>query len=163
MTRISVLPPTDCQSNLTCEPPPPVSESEFDAFEDGSGLRLPHFLRRLYTEVANGGFGPAWGINRLTGDLDLSIAHWDKIVKNAKHEDPDQPWPDRLIRFCELGCNMYYGVDINVQSAPVFKVDPTCASSSIDDWLTRESDSVADWLRIWARKEPPQWIESNRG
>ena len=161
--RIRILPPTDCQSNLSCAPPPPVSESDFDAFERDSGLELPNFLRRVYTEIANGGFGPAWGINQLTGDSDLSIAYWDRIVQNAKHDDPHQPWPENLIRFCEIGCNMYYGVDITVRSAPVFTVDPTCGSRCPDDWLTRESDSVSDWLHAWAEKEPPEWIEPKSG
>jgi hypothetical protein len=101
----------DCQSNLTCAPPAPAKKSEFDAFEYNTGRKLPNFLRRLYTEVANGGFGPAWGINRLTGDNGVSIAHWDRIVQNAKRDDSGQPWPENLIRFCEIGCNMCYGVD----------------------------------------------------
>ena len=162
-SRIRILPPTDCQSNLTCAPPPPVSSLEFDAFERDSGLKLPPFLRSVYTEIADGGFGPAWGINRLTGDNDLSIAHWDRIVQNAKHDDPDQPWPENLIRFCEIGCNMYYGVDITTQFAPVFTVDPTCGSDRHEDWLTKESDSVVEWLHDWAEKEAPKWIEPNRG
>ena len=163
VARIRVLPPTDCQSNLSGPTPPPVTPSEIEAFEFDSGLRLPEFLRRIYTEVANGGFGPAWGINSLVGDDDFSIAGWDRIVQNAKHDDPEQPWPENLIRFCEIGCNMYYGVDISLPSCPVFKVDPTCVSTNADDWLTKESESVSEWLRNWALKEPPAWTERNRG
>jgi hypothetical protein len=161
--RIQVMPPTDCQSNLTSRPAPPISEAEFETFERDSGLRLPDFLRRVYTEVANGGFGPAWGVNPLTGDEEMSIASWDRIVRSAKHDDPEHPWPEDLIRLCEIGCNMYYGVDVTVRPSPVFKVDPTCGSTNIDKWLTRESDSVTDWLRAWAEKEPPKWTERTSG
>src|SRR5262245_5632447 len=41
--------------------PAPASEAALDAAEARLGTPLPAFLRRLYAEVANGGFGPGGG------------------------------------------------------------------------------------------------------
>jgi hypothetical protein len=40
---------------------PPISEADLRDSEDSLGFRLPGFVRRLYTEVGNGGFGPGYG------------------------------------------------------------------------------------------------------
>ncbi|GGT45556.1 hypothetical protein [Streptomyces chromofuscus] len=45
---------------------PPISHSEVEKAERRIGRRLPELLRRLYTEVANGGFGPDGGLASLT-------------------------------------------------------------------------------------------------
>jgi hypothetical protein len=66
--RIGIMPPMDCESSGNSKPPPPVDNETLMDFECESGIELPDFLRRIYTEVAHGGFGPAWGINRLFGD-----------------------------------------------------------------------------------------------
>jgi hypothetical protein len=42
--------------------PPPVSQAVFDKYEGQLDIRLPESLRRLYTEVANGHFGPGYGL-----------------------------------------------------------------------------------------------------
>jgi len=48
------------------EPMPRVSPyataAEVDAAEVALGFAIPALLRRLYTEVANGGFGPSYGL-----------------------------------------------------------------------------------------------------
>src|SRR6516165_6348366 len=51
----------------TSEPPfdvpfAPVSNAEFEREEEHLGVRLPLLLKRLYTEVGNGGFGPGHGL-----------------------------------------------------------------------------------------------------
>src|SRR5690242_10047052 len=41
---------------------PPATVAEVDAAEAALGLAIPPLLRRLYTEVGNGGFGPHYGL-----------------------------------------------------------------------------------------------------
>ena len=41
---------------------PPASPEEVAAAEASLGFELPPLLRRLYLEVGNGGFGPAYGL-----------------------------------------------------------------------------------------------------
>lgn len=154
--RIRQFPPVACETNLTTAPPPPVSLADYERFEWESGLVLPRFVQRLYTEVANGGYGPAYGINPLTGDHTHSIAHWDRLTQNANHDDPKGPqWPSHLIRFCEIGCNMFYAVDISDDNGPVLQVDPT-SSDEVTDWLQPVCSSVAEWLDRWAAEPVPK-------
>src|SRR5262245_23166208 len=42
--------------------PAPASEAALDAAEARLGTPLPASLRRLYAEIANGGFGPGGGL-----------------------------------------------------------------------------------------------------
>jgi hypothetical protein len=46
---------------------PPASVAVLEASEASLGFRLPPLLRDLYTKVANGGFGPGYGILGLEG------------------------------------------------------------------------------------------------
>ncbi|MFE3506398.1 SMI1/KNR4 family protein, partial [Kitasatospora sp. NPDC059160] len=61
---------------------PPVTMAEVEAVERKIGRRLPDVLRRIYTEVADGGFGPDGGLvslregNRAPGHL----SNWKSAV-----------------------------------------------------------------------------------
>jgi hypothetical protein len=46
---------------------PPVKMAVVEAAETKMGFRLPPLLRELFTQVANGGFGPGYGIFGLEG------------------------------------------------------------------------------------------------
>src|SRR5579884_1000015 len=46
---------------------PPLTEEQVSQAEATLGFPLPTALRTLYTRLANGGFGPHYGILRLTG------------------------------------------------------------------------------------------------
>lgn len=50
-------------SSVPHEPPyPPISHKDLRACEERIGQELPDLLRRVYTEVSNGGFGPAYSL-----------------------------------------------------------------------------------------------------
>ena len=40
----------------------PARSSELSADEESLGFRLPPLLKRIYTEIGNGGFGPGYGL-----------------------------------------------------------------------------------------------------
>jgi len=154
-TRVRQFPPVECETNLTTLPPSPVSLEDYNRFEHESGLVLPQFVRLLYTEVADGGYGPAYGINPLAGGNSHSIAGWDRVFQNANHDEPNGPqWPSHLIRFCEIGCNMFYALDIRDENGPVFQVEPA-SSDDVTDWLKPSSSSVTNWLDCWLEKPVP--------
>jgi hypothetical protein len=46
---------------------PPATEEQLRATEEALGISLPSMLRALYAQVANGGFGPAYGITGARG------------------------------------------------------------------------------------------------
>ena len=53
---------TAMSTPVTSELAPPVDRATLDAAEDALGFALPPAIRRIYGEVADGGFGPGYGL-----------------------------------------------------------------------------------------------------
>src|ERR1700690_934790 len=49
--------------------PPPATPDAVRIAEEAIGFRFPPFLTRVWTEIANGGFGPGYGIFGIDGGL----------------------------------------------------------------------------------------------
>jgi hypothetical protein len=80
----------------TPEPPPlpPVATvGEVDELERALGLALPEFVRRLYLEVADGGFGPRAGLLplRAVGEA------YAELTSESPSEVEDEEWPRSLV------------------------------------------------------------------
>lgn len=58
------------------ELPAPALENNVQAAEAALGVRLPFDLRRVYTEVADGGFGPGEGM--------LSVARVVEVYRELR-------------------------------------------------------------------------------
>jgi hypothetical protein len=54
---------------------PPTTITVVEATEKELGFRIPSLLSQMYTEVANGGFGPGYGIYGLEGGYTDPIPH----------------------------------------------------------------------------------------
>lgn len=157
--RLQVAPTTDSQCSPPIVPRPPVSKSEFAEFERESGLELPDTMRRIYTEIANGGFGPSWGLNPLTHETQISIHGWDRYERSHwENGVPPTAWPDPLIRLCEIGCNAYFGVHLNGTDFPVYIVDPQNGGDTEVDWLEPQNVDFATWINEWATKPAPELL-----
>ncbi|MFD8508451.1 hypothetical protein ACFV2L_37850 [Streptomyces sp. NPDC059687] len=66
---------------------PPVTLTQLEHAESRIGRQLPGVLRRVYTEVANGGFGPDGGLASLT-DGNRTPGHpidWPSAVRDHEH------------------------------------------------------------------------------
>jgi hypothetical protein len=61
-------------------PFPPATEDQIRETEQQLGFPLPPLLRLLYTEIANGGFGPGLGIVGTPGGF---------LMTNPRFDDPD--------------------------------------------------------------------------
>ena len=59
---------------------PPATEDQIQETEQQLGFPLPPLLRLLYTEIANGGFGPGFGIAGTPGGF---------CITNPRFDDPD--------------------------------------------------------------------------
>ncbi|MCW2912931.1 MAG: hypothetical protein JWN52_999 [Actinomycetia bacterium] len=124
------------------EPPyPPVTASELLTAEQRMGCRLPELLRRLYTEVANGGFGPMPGI--------LGIA--PAVEEYLKSPKLNEPLGFPLI---DAGCTTWWYVSLTKPGNSVYLFD-----WDVWDYPERDSPEVAichtvptlaEWLGRWA-------------
>ncbi len=122
---------------------PRATRDQITRAEDRLGFPLPDALRAVYLEVANGGFGPGYGLvgvdNGATDDRGNTIERLYEELSEPDPEVPDWQWVERALPFCYQGCQVY-----------------SCAmpdSSVIDldgyDWDVTRTPLV-EWLARWA-------------
>ncbi len=127
-----------------------------DAVEASLGVTLPVLLRRLYLEVANGGFGPGYGIVGVDGgwtDRGDTLADLARSFRRGSPFDT-WTWPPTLLPLCHLGDGAYDCVDTARPAAPVLRWDPNAAVEGADDDdggedLREAAPSLEDWFRRW--------------
>jgi hypothetical protein len=153
---------------------PPVKARAVAAAERDLGFRLPELLRAIYTQVGNGGFGPAYGFLGLEGgatdeDGDTLVGVYRSLQELAE-ENSFWNWPDGLLPLCRLGCGMYACLDCDSARAPVVVFDPNPiwvdeedeAEEGVDPeavllWVQGfgwQEDSFASWLQVWLDGRP---------
>jgi hypothetical protein len=113
---------------------PPATEEQLQATEEALGISLPPMLRALYAQVANGGFGPAYGITGACGgyylgddgryqtidmctDADPAIHYLDLREYEQAHGNPtyfklrETIQPAHFLHLCYEGCNLDFHID----------------------------------------------------
>lgn len=111
---------------------------ELDATEAELGFALPALLRRLYSEVENGGFGPGAGLLGVKGghtDLDGRALAESYLALRA------QGWPGGVLPLCELGNGARSCVDMRIDGNGILTVDAA--------GITRTSLTLLSWLHAW--------------
>lgn len=115
---------------------PPVTREELAQAEAQLGFELPSFVRRVYCEVGNGGFG---GMFLLNDQRERRWPEFDTIVttylemRSLSQEDIDQHWtdeegkpslwPQRVLMICDWGCNIYSCLDCSSLNLPILRMD----------------------------------------
>jgi len=133
----------------------PLSPSLLRAAESRMGLHLPAILQRLYLEVANGGFGPGYGLLGLTGGATSShketLETEYALKTRSEPRDPHWRWPVGLLPAFELGCGMFLCVDARAPKADVivFEPNPHVDGGPWTDAFFHSPHSVAVWLESW--------------
>lgn len=166
-------------SNETCDSLPPfrpypvISLAEVAFVERHLGFTLPTSVRRLSLEVADGGYGPSWGIFRLKQPPGrpygfphagtMSVESWNWLDHNADEYDPPTKmeeslsrFPAKFIRYCEVGCNINICVDCTSDNGQVFITDPNTEEPF--EKIIRLDQTVVEWLWNWVNNEP--WPET---
>jgi hypothetical protein len=117
--------------------PPPATPEAVAAAEQVIGFPLPPLLRRLYVEVANGGFGPNEGILGVSGAAAQGdFADIAELYRDGP--DPSGRIPAGLVLIYDWGCSIWSLVDFR---------DPAGAM-----WCNHEGEywpqgvNLAEWL-----------------
>jgi len=88
--------------------PRPLPRSQVQVASEAIGHNLPELLSRIYTEVANGGFGDSYGLLGLIGgprnEAGFDAPGLWKEFTNPDPDDEDWKWPARLLPVGQLGC-----------------------------------------------------------
>jgi hypothetical protein len=142
---------------------PTASLAQLQKTEMLLGFALPPFLRMIYTKIANGGFGPAYGIRgAIDGFADATgtiVQHYQSLCEDRSLLDlqlgaevaqdsselviPFEQWPRGLFSICEWGC----AIQISLDSATgrIYRVEP-----SRDGYhITHEAESLQAWIEQW--------------
>lgn len=139
---------------------PPASDDQVREAEQGLGFGLPTTLRAVYMLLANGGFGPGFGILGLPSIVrTLTRGSWRLSQRAAQqlHQHRDvyltcEDEPASLITLCVW--DPFYGnyTKLDAASGQVYSVledveapEPTwdraiaivCEASSVEEWLER--------------------------
>ena len=127
--------------------PGPASAESIAAAEAALGLTLPAFLKRVYGEVADGGFGPGTGL--------LPLAFVVTAYRQLRAPDGLLPrgrsWPSGLVPLVDADG----GFDcVDADSGRVIAWDPDGLSERADEARFRRSfddvaPSVEAWLSAW--------------
>jgi hypothetical protein len=122
--------------------PPVVSTVDLNRAEAELGHRLPGLLRRLYHEVANGGFGPGYGLLGIGAG-----GHTDDVRKRARVDaDRSQAAGRPLLRVCDHGCGIATLLDMSGRTDDLWIFDP---NRSEEDELRPDGSTLAGWLEAW--------------
>ena len=126
----------------TLEPASPENVRDAEA---ELGYPLPALLRRMFLELANGGFGPGYGI------LGLRCGHTDDMGKTAidlVSADHLQAVNAALLPLCHWGCAIYSLVDCASDDQQMWAFDPNPAPEGVNP-LVPLDDSLDAWLGRW--------------
>jgi hypothetical protein len=107
----------------------------------------------MYGRVANGGFGPGYGIIGLIGGS-LTDLKKDAVeeygLRRSGNEWSDGPdWPDALLPICHWGCAIYSCVDCATSGTRIVRFDPNPVDSDWSIAWADESFTLETWLRAW--------------
>jgi len=134
-----------------CEPADPAA---IDACEKALDFPLPPLLREIYLGVANGGFGPGYGVMGVTGgftdDQGETITSLYQSFRQPDPEDTGWQWERTWVPFCHWGCAIYSVVDC-IDPYPVFYVDPSVKDlgEPMASIILPHKPSLAAWFEDW--------------
>jgi hypothetical protein len=150
----------------------PATAKALQDAEAAIGFKLPDLLRGIYTTVANGGFGPEYGIVGTKAGAKLDGCTLEtccqNMVKLAK-ENPVWRWPRRLLPLANYGCGMWSCVDCEYQKLPMILWDPNNLDAELAgadarlNWGNSFWDqglSFRSWLEGWLAEKhqsEPTW------
>jgi len=133
---------------VTHELPAPADAAVLDRVEAEIGFALPAVLRRVYLEVADGGFGPHGGL------LGVEAAAGALAALRSGDELPrGRTWPDRLLPLVKVDPG-YDCVDASSPEGAIVAWDPEelgefSGEKAWDRSFSQVAPSVEAWLTEW--------------
>jgi hypothetical protein len=139
--------------------------ADLGAAEASFGFPIPPLLRRLYTEVGNGGWGPNYGLDGIPAggaepdENDIVGVYRSCIAPERALESPAVDWPRGLVMLIGRGCVDYEVCDFLLPPYPVYLLsgDTWDLERPVIEALTPVAASLAERLEAWLA-EPPHHV-----
>ncbi|MGW5130711.1 SMI1/KNR4 family protein [Streptomyces sp. NPDC004135] len=138
--------------------PDPASADDVAAFERVVGHPMPELLRRMYLEVANGGFGP-WEVASLTDTGDWFSDCADITMAYRGFADPDG-LPPGIVPLMDRGCAMWTLIDFRTADGQLWDWDPNLCC--MQHALAPLGQPLAQWLIDWVHGKAHEGPYSQR-
>lgn len=146
----------------------PATIEDLIQAEEQIGFEMPTFLKRLYLEVGNGGFGPGYGLLPLNEHHTSSNTRADTLVANylgmksfsqkdidkywADDEVKPALWPERVLIICDWECNIYSCLNCTLPDLIILRMDNNL--NFLVEWAF-EAPSIHQWLEDWLDEKLP--------
>ena len=146
--------------SLAGAPPPwspPATAEQLAQTESELGFELPEFLKLMYSEIANGGFGPAFGlmsVNDEQYDASLDdvyiVAHYN-WAKGDVSGGEAWKWPERIISIADNGCGMRWCLDCRNDEIVFFAGDTLNPDqpNTFHEAFLRTNQSLQEGIAAW--------------
>lgn len=125
-------------------PSPPVPVASMAEAERLVGYPPPRLLRRLYTEIGDGGYGPGYGLFSLS-----------ESVRTRQDLQRPPKAPDALVPICDWGCGIMSLIDWSGEGNQLWGLDPNL-TDDIELALQPQEMTIEGWLRSWIDGELQQ-------
>ncbi|URM90106.1 SMI1/KNR4 family protein [Streptomyces sp. MRC013] len=139
----------------TGHPPPPLPAAEVEAARDTLGFRPPPLLAALHTTVADGGFGPDYGLFPLRH----AVSRYEALRRREPGDGAGRPWPEGVLPIADLGCAMLACVDCRSEKGTVLLFEPNPGDPD-RAWYVL-APTVAAWFAAWP--EGTGWFAEEEG
>jgi hypothetical protein len=130
--------------------PPPARPATLSAVTEAESLlghQLPGLLRKLYLEIANGGFGPGYGILGLGGGHTVA-PDGNSIDRLHRMRTEDSMPRYSLLPVCDWGCAILSLVDCDDPHGRMWGFDPNPVDNIEDAYFPQELN-FTEWLSLW--------------
>ena len=139
--------------------PAPASVAALDAAEARLGFALPPLLRRLYAEIANGGFGPGGGLL----SIEQAVAAYQEVTREP-YLPKGYPWPAGLLPIIDQEPG-YDAVDTSTGRVVGWDPEGLSERSGEKAWNSSFSElapSLEAWLGEWLDRRPAHELMQER-
>ena len=134
-----------CQ-NFDSKLPAPASANEIARTENALSLDFPALLKALFTKIANGGFGPGYGLLGTTdghSDSDDRTLLGLRDFLQSTTEASGSEWNPNFLPVCGWGSAVWSCVDCRISENNIFTLDET--------GFTQTPHTLHSWLEDWCK------------
>jgi hypothetical protein len=136
-----------------------ASSDACDLAEQELSVVLPPLLRRLFTEVANGGFGPGYGILGVEGghcdDQGRDLVNAQRFVA-AMSRAFKVEWLPTVVPICQWGAGIWSCIECKSDCGTIVTLDEsglTFTRHTLNSWLDDWCNDISIWNTMFEFKE----------